>query len=298
MEVPSEQSSEGKTSENPQISARKKPLEGSRSAAAKTVNPGGSVATRKRVAEPRTGSGSVSGSGTSIAVAKRSGSTTGSVSSVSAPRRNSTGGLLQKQPVSDGRRKTGADSAVGVKSNASSVTAPVRRSLPELRRSSLPSSPRSGITGKPASASSVGPSSRTPVASGVSKLETAKRPLSKPALTASTSSSRRVASSSLDSSGGSVRRSVSKVSSPLSARSPSVSSGLRARSLSSSSQDRSSALSGRRKGGTPDSRDSRFVVLPQVEIKASDDVVSFVFSNIFNWIWILSFCSLVILSIL
>ncbi|GLT68500.1 hypothetical protein SLA2020_407220 [Shorea laevis] len=46
---------------------------------------------------------------------------------------------------------------------------------------------------------------------------------------------------------------------------------VRAGSLSSS-LDRSSSLSGRRKAGTPESRDSRFIVLPQVEMKAGDDV--------------------------
>ncbi|KAK9267176.1 hypothetical protein L1049_009596 [Liquidambar formosana] len=112
---------------------------------------------------------------------------------------------------------------------------------------------------------------RSSTGSDVIKNEIAKKPSIKPALSVSSSSSRRVTSSSLDSSGSStVRKAVSKVSSS-SARSPSVTSGSRLGSLSSS-LDRSSSLSGRKKAATPESRDSRFIVLPQVEIKAGDDV--------------------------
>jgi hypothetical protein len=106
--------------------------------------------------------------------------------------------------------------------------------------------------------------------------------LNKPALSVSASSSSRrdrVGSSTVDgsggSTGGSVRKTVAKVLSP-SARSPSLSSGLRAGLSLSSSSDRSSGLSGRRKVATPDSRNSRFIVLPQIEVKASDDLVSLV----------------------
>ncbi|CAL0320193.1 unnamed protein product [Lupinus luteus] len=272
MEVPLEKLVEGKTLENPKISVKKNSLEGS-GRTAKTVSTEGSVGTRKRVVETRTGS--VTGQASATAVPKRSGSGSGSAvsPSISAPRRSSTGGLYRKPaPVSEGRRKTVADSSAGagagVKSNE-----PTRRSLPELRRSSLSSSsPRSSIAGDPGA--SVGLSSRTRVTSGTSNLESAKRPLSKPVSSEASISSRRGASSTADSSGGSsVRRSVSKFSSPLSAaRSSSVSIGMRTGSLSSSSHDKSSAVSGRRKVGTPDSRESRFVVLPHVDNKASDDV--------------------------
>ena len=278
MEEPLKQPGEGVTSEKPQASEKNSP-EAVKSASSKTAaNPGGSVSARKRVTEPRNGSGLGLGTGSSAGAAKRSGSSSSSATSVSAPRRNSTGGLPQKPSISDGRRKTGADSAVG---GSKSTTEPARRSLPELRRSSV-ASPRSGVAAKPAPASPVRPGLRT----SVSKVEVTKKPLSKPALSVSSSRSVR-SSSSVDSTassgGGSARRTVSKLSSPSAARSPSVSGGLRAGSLSSSasSLDRSSGLSGRRKVGTPDSRDSKFVVLPQVEIKANDDLVSFVFVGTF-----------------
>ena len=279
MEEPLKQPGEGVTSEKPQASEKNSP-EAVKSASSKTAaNPGGSVSARKRVTEPRNGSGLGLGTGSSAGAAKRSGSSSSSATSVSAPRRNSTGGLPQKPSISDRRRKTGADSAAG---GSKSTTEPARRSLPELRRSSV-ASPRSGVAAKPAPASPVRPGLRT----SVSKVEVAKKPLSKPALSVSSSRSVR-SSSSVDSTassggGGSARRTVSKLSSPSAARSPSVSGGLRAGSLSSSasSLDRSSGLSGRRKVGTPDSRDSKFVVLPQVEIKANDDLVSFVFLGTF-----------------
>lgn len=231
-------------------------------AASKTASIGSSVVSARKKVEPR----NVSGSG-SIG------------SSTAAPRRNSTGGLGQRSSssiTSEGRRKnvTESGTAAATKSASSSssavVTEPVRRSLPELRRSSITAT-------KPVAASPVGLGSRTAAAS---KVEVAKKPLSKPALSASSmaSSSRRVGSLAVDGSGGgSARKTVPKVSSPSTARSsPSVSGGLRAGSLSSSS-DRSSGVSERRKvATTPDSRNSRFIVLPQIEIKASDDLVSFV----------------------
>nr|KYP38707.1 hypothetical protein KK1_040034 [Cajanus cajan] len=232
MEVSSEQSGEEVTPETLRSPSSKNIPEVSRRAAKTAAEPGGSVSAKRKV-EPRSGSGTGS-----VAATRRSGSIGGSASAVSAPRRNSTGGLLQKASISDGRRKTGGDSAAGAKSGASSAAEPARRSLPELRRISV---------------------------------EVAKKPVSKPALSASVSAlsvSRRISSSSVDStgsSGGSGRRAVSRVSSPT------VSSGLKAGSLSTS-QDRTSALSGRRRGGTPDSRDSRFIVLPQIEIKANDDL--------------------------
>ncbi|KAM1739197.1 hypothetical protein ACFX11_014938 [Malus domestica] len=76
----------------------------------------------------------------------------------------------------------------------------------------------------------------------------------------------------LSSAGSGVRKSASKLSSP-SARTPTVTSGLKIGSLPSS-LDRSSSLSGRRKTTTHGSWDSRFIVLQQVEIKTSDDLLS------------------------
>ncbi|XP_025688845.1 187-kDa microtubule-associated protein AIR9 isoform X1 [Arachis hypogaea] len=269
MEEPSEHQGEVVKPENPQTAERKASLEAGKRASSKTAaNTGGSVPARKRVTEPRNGSGSGLGSGSSALAAKRSSSSTGSVSSVSVPRRNSTGGLPKKPSISDEKRKAGADSAAGVKGS----TEMTRRSLPELRRSSVTSSPRAGVAAKPALGSPVGLGLRT----SVSKVDVVKKPLSRPALSVSSSTSVRSSVDSTASSGhgGSSRRMVLQASSPSVVRSPSVSSGSRAGSLSSSASsiDRSSSLSGRRKVGTPDTRDSRFIVLPQVDNKANDDV--------------------------
>ncbi|XP_020974610.1 187-kDa microtubule-associated protein AIR9 isoform X4 [Arachis ipaensis] len=263
MEEPSEHQGEVVKPENPQTAERKASSEAGKRASSKTAaNTGGSVPARKRVTEPRNGSGS------SALAAKRSSSSTGSVSSVSVPRRNSIGGLPKKPSISDEKRKAGADSAAGVKGS----TEMTRRSLPELRRNSVTSSPRAGVAAKPALGSPVGLGLRT----SVSKVDVVKKPLSRPALSVSSSRSVRSSVDSTASSGhgGSSRRMVLQASSPSVVRSPSVSSGSRAGSLSSTatSIDRSSSLSRRRKVGTPDTRDSRFIVLPQVDNKANDDV--------------------------
>ncbi|CAJ1975658.1 unnamed protein product [Sphenostylis stenocarpa] len=256
MEVSSEQSGEGVASEKPLSSPKKNVPEASRRAAKAAADPGGAA---KRKIEPRSGSSTGSGA----VPARRSGSIGGSASSVTAPRRNSTGGLSQKSSISAGGRKADSESVAGGKSSVSSANEPVRKSLPELQRGSVTSS-RAGAAAKPAAVSLVDSASKS---ARVRKAEVAR----KPALSASASASsvsRRISSSSMDStasSGGSTRRTVSRVSSPT------VSSGLKAGSLSMS-QDRASVLSGRRKGGTPDSRDSRFIVLPHVEIKANDDL--------------------------
>ncbi|KAM6551906.1 hypothetical protein CsatB_001714 [Cannabis sativa] len=248
---------------------------------AKAVKPGSSTVTskasvptgvsRKRVIDQKTSSD-----------VRKSSVTGSSHSSNSGPgtRRNSTGGLAEKPTVASAAKQSNATTVAGKK-----TTEPSRRSLPELRRSSLPS-----VATKPLNRSSISETKKsTPVASPadrslrrstesvvtkqattVSGRSTVRQSLSVSSPSSSTSS-RRVTSTSLDSSGGSaIRKTVSKLSSP-SSRSPTVSTGLRSSSLSSS-QDRSSTLSGRRKTGTPDSRDSKFIVLPQVEIKASDDV--------------------------
>ncbi|XP_062095531.1 187-kDa microtubule-associated protein AIR9 [Humulus lupulus] len=250
---------------------------------AKAVKPGSAVtskasvptaASRKRVVDPKASSDSTSS-------VRKSTVTGSSHSSNSGPgtRRNSTGGLAEKPTVASAAKQSNATTVAGKK-----TMDPSRRSLPELRRSSLPS-----VATKPLNRGSVSETKKlTPVASPadrslrrstesavtkqatVSGRSTVRQSFSVSSPSSSTSS-RRVISTSLDSTGGSaIRKTVSKLSSP-SSRSPTVSTGLRSSSLSSS-QDRSSTLSGRRKTGTPDSRDSKFIVLPQVEIKASDDV--------------------------
>ena len=70
-----------------------------------------------------------------------------------------------------------------------------------------------------------------------------------------------------------VRKAVGKISSPT-VRTPTT--GSKGGSFSTSF-DKSSNLSSRKKAGTPESRDSRLIMLPQVENKAGDDVVCLLF---------------------
>ncbi|XP_024018937.1 187-kDa microtubule-associated protein AIR9 isoform X2 [Morus notabilis] len=238
-------------------------------AASKVSAPTSSV--RKKL-EPK---GSLDSSSSS----KKSTLTGSSPSSNSAPRvrRNSTGGLAEKATVASAAKQNNA-AAVAGKKNAE----PVRRSLHELR-SSLPTvatkpSNRTSAseTRKSTPATPLDRSLRRSTDSDVTKHTSVSRSSAKPSLSVSSassaSSSRRVPSTSVDSTGGStIGKTVSKLSSP-SSRSPTFTSGLRSASLSSS-LDRGSNLSGRRKAAaTPESRDSKFIVLPQVEIKAGDDV--------------------------
>lgn len=255
---------------------------------AKTVKPAAATGSVRKRLDLKTGPGSGgSGLGSTSSVMKPTLSASLKTANAvpAAARRNSTGGLPEK-------RQSNAGSVAGRKTSSVSGPEPVRQPVPEPRRSSLPSvvnrasSTRSSVP-ETRKSIPVSPASRvsktTPTGSNVSKQESVRRSLVKPALSASsTSASRRITSTSLDSSGSSgIRRSVSKLSSPSSSRSPTVSSGLRGGSLSMS-LDRSASLSGRRKVGTrtPESRDSRFVVLPQVEVKAGDDVVSTVSANL------------------
>ncbi|KAH0889479.1 hypothetical protein HID58_051908 [Brassica napus] len=181
-------------------------------------------------------------------------------------RRNSTGGVTEKP--------TGSTKALPKRTSTTtaSVTDPVRRSLPELKRSSL-SAKTVSRPSLPENKKSipVSPGSRSSTKSGLSKPESSARP----AMSVSVSS-KRAPSSSVDSSGRahstlSSGRTVSKVSSPSAGSSPSVSSGMRSKSLSTP-LDRSSNVSGRKKTATPDSRDSRLIILPKVEVKAGDDM--------------------------
>lgn len=218
-----------------------------------------------------------SGSSSTVVKSTAMGSSRSS-NTVPVARRNSTGGLPEKQsPVLATKRQIGVSSTVGKKTTPSG-SEPLRRSLPEIRRTSLPSVFTKSLTQSSISDTRksipVSPGTRslkTSSGSDITKQEIAKKSSVKPALSKSSSSSKRVASSSMDSSGSSTtRKTISKASSP-SIRSPSLTSGSRISSLSLS-VDRSSSLSGRKKAATPQSRDSRFIVLPQVDIKAGDDV--------------------------
>lgn len=230
------------------------------------------VSSRKKM-DPR----SVSDSNSSTS--KSAGTPLGkTANSVPPTRRNSTGGLAQKTtPL-----KSNVGTAGGKKGVPPSAPEAVRRSLPELRRTSLPSvvtkptASRASVSDtKSAVVESLGArGSRTTTGAEGKKQGTMKQSAVNGAAPASSPSVRRVASTSVDSVGsGGTRKTVSKVSSS-SARTPSRSSGLKTGSLSSSI-DRSSSLSARRRTTTPDSKDSKFMMLPQVELKASDDVVRF-----------------------
>ena len=279
------QSGEGPP-EKPQVSEKKISVSSSESAkrVSRTVKPSVAAASKvvgqtgsiRKKMEPKINSDSGSG----VVKSTVTGSGSGSARSPnSVPiRRNSTGGLPEKPSVSVTKRPVNVGS-VATKKTSTLASDPLRRSLPEIRRSSLPSvaaktSPRASISETRKSGPPVSPvtrSLRTSTESDVTKKETIKRSSVKSASSISSSSKR--ATSSLDSSGSSTLRKVSsKLFSP-SARSPAVTSGSKVGSLSSS-MDRSSSFSGRRKAATPEGRDSRFIVLPQVEIKAGDDVVS------------------------
>ncbi|XAR72534.1 hypothetical protein NMG60_11019208 [Bertholletia excelsa] len=196
--------------------------------------------------------------------------------SVPSTRRNSTGGLPEKQPISVAKRSTGVNSVASKKTSAL-ASDPLRRSLPEIRRSSLPSVATKpwnhtsvSATRKSAPSAPVTRTSRTLSISDVGKQNSMKKSAEKTSSLSSTSS-KRVPSGSLESTASSTTRKVVTKISSLSPRSPSVSNGSKGGSLSSST-NRSSGLSGRRKVATPESRDSRLIMLPQIEIKASDDV--------------------------
>lgn len=195
--------------------------------------------------------------------------------SAPATRRISTGGLPERQTISLTKRPgSGVNSAVG-KKTSSLASEPLRKSLPEMRssmpslgakpasRTSIPKTPRSFL----ASPSPVSKTLTTSTNSDASKQEFNRRTSLRSS--PSSVSSKRIASSSMDSTGSSssVRKSVSKVSSP----SNRVSSGTKAGVLSTL-LDRSSNLSGRKKVGTPENRDSHLIMLPQVEVRAGDDM--------------------------
>ncbi|XP_004293996.1 PREDICTED: 187-kDa microtubule-associated protein AIR9 [Fragaria vesca subsp. vesca] len=260
--------------ESPQVSEKQASLGSSEAAkrVAKTVKPGAGVTSKGSVPISSVQKKVEAKSGLDSSSSATKSSATGasrSSSSVPVVRRNSTGALPPS--VSAGRQQGNATPIVGNKS-----ADPIRRSLPELRRSSLPSV----VTKSTSVSQAVKLSAGSPLDRSLNKSSGSlvRKPSVKPASSVSSSSSR-MTTSSLDSSASSgVRKSVSKLSSS-SARSPTVTSGLRSGSLSSS-MNSSTSLSGRRKAATPESRkaatpegrDSRFIVLPKVEIKAGDDL--------------------------
>lgn len=174
----------------------------------------------------------------------------------SVQRRNSTGGLLEKRTIK--RPENGAASD-GKK--PSPVSDPGKRNAVDSRRASLPSiSPKAPVPRLSARALS-------------SKSDSSQKPSVRSSTSSATSVStslKKVHSPTLDGSSGrsTLRRMPSSVSSP---RTPSGTSSFKSGSLSTSA-DRGSSLSGRRKTSTPDSRDARFMMLPQVDVKAGDDL--------------------------
>ncbi|XP_010923670.1 187-kDa microtubule-associated protein AIR9 isoform X1 [Elaeis guineensis] len=194
-----------------------------------------------------------------------------SSSAASLHRRNSTGGMAEKHPVSSPKRQENGG-AIDGKKISPSISDPGKRSNTETRRSSLPSvsskAPASVTRSETKKSPTISHSTSTMSDSGragsTRKLSVRPSP--------SVSSSKRVPTSPVESSNGrsSLRRAASNISSP-SARSPSVSSSFKLGSMSSS-VDRGSSLSARRKASTPESRDSRLIMLPQVDVKAGDEL--------------------------
>lgn len=238
----------------------------------------GTSGTSRRKIEAKGGAGSSSNEIRSSLTKPTVSSVSRTSGSVPVTRRISTGNLPEKQPMSFTKRQS-SDGVVGGKRSSSLASDPLRRSLPEIRRSS-----DSSIGAKPAIRQSISETRksipispvartpRTPTSSESSKQDSSKK-TSVRSTQSSVSSIKRISSPSVDSTGSSrtAKKPVTKVS-PNSARSPTFSSGSKYGSLSTS-LDRSSSLSGRKKLGTPESRDSRLIMLPQVEVKAGDDVV-------------------------
>ncbi|KAL8461070.1 hypothetical protein ACS0TY_032523 [Phlomoides rotata] len=233
--------------------------------------------TSRRKTEAKSGTDSSSNEIRSSLTKPTASSVSRTSGSIPVSRRSSTGGLPDKQPISITKRPSN-DGIAGGKRSSSLASDPLRKSLPEIRRSSdssIGAKPaireRISETRKSIPISPVARTPRTPTSSEFSKQDFSKK-TSVRSTPLSVSSMKKISSPSLDSTGSSrtVKKPAAKVS-PISARSPTFSSGSKSGSLSTS-VDRSSSLSGRRKLGTPESRDSRLIMLPQVEVKAGDDV--------------------------
>ncbi|XP_020271153.1 187-kDa microtubule-associated protein AIR9 [Asparagus officinalis] len=159
----------------------------------------------------------------------------------SAQRRNSTGGLTEKKPI---KRPENGTTVIGKKAFLllREVVEGCHCLLIARKSCHLALSARA-LSGKSDSTSSA-----TTATSSLKKAPS-------PTLDSSTARSR-------------LKRTPSSVSSP---RTPSGTSSFKSGSLSAS-VDRGSSLSGRRKTSTPDSREARFMMLPQVDVKAGDEL--------------------------
>ncbi|XP_042465469.1 187-kDa microtubule-associated protein AIR9 isoform X3 [Zingiber officinale] len=193
------------------------------------------------------------------------------VSSNVAPsqRRNSTGDILPTRPSSASKLKeNGAENG---KKIVPSVSDPGKRSSLENRRMSLPSV-YSKVPVSVARSETIksSPVSRLSLKSDVSKTDVVRKTSTKPPVPASVA--RRVTSSSVDGSIG--HNSLTKVTSntsPSAAHSPSATGNFKQRSMSSS-VGRVSSSSSRKKTSALEGRDSRFMMLPQVDVKAGDEL--------------------------
>ncbi|XP_064970578.1 187-kDa microtubule-associated protein AIR9-like isoform X1 [Musa acuminata AAA Group] len=189
----------------------------------------------------------------------------GSLNAASWQRRNSTGCIALKLPSSATKRQENGTSIDG-KKKASSVSEHGKRRSLESRLSLLPSViPKVPSSVARSETLKSSPVSRLSSKSDSTEADLTRNPLVKPS---TVSSLRRFTTSSVDSPNGcsSLRKVDSNVSSP-SGRSPSVTSSFKLGSMSASI-DRGSSLSGRKKTLTPESRDSRFMMLPRVDVKA------------------------------
>ncbi|XP_073129269.1 187-kDa microtubule-associated protein AIR9 [Henckelia pumila] len=209
-------------------------------------------------------------------------STISSASRTSEPvpfsRRSSTGGLSEKQPVSITKRGTSDSGTTASKRTTPPASETLRKSLPEFRRSAVLSvgakhATRPGITEsrRLAPVSPVAETPRAPTSSDLREQDSSKT-IPRGSSSSSSVSSKRIISPSLVSFGSSssARKSVAKVSSP-STQSPSVSNGSKS-GIPSASLDKGSSLYSRMKVGIPESKELRLMMLPQVEVKAGDDV--------------------------
>ncbi|KAH7661175.1 Leucine rich repeat proteins some proteins containing F-box protein [Dioscorea alata] len=193
------------------------------------------------------------------------------VSSINAQRRNSASSALEKKPAIASKQFDNGSSTDERKVSHSNSDLS-RKSIAETRRASLPSvSSKTKVSDTHPESKKSSPVPRLLQMSESGKLDSVKKPSVRPSLSGTTS--KKAPSSPLDNSTGRssrLKRVTSNISSP-STRSPRTISSLKSGSMSSS-MDRGSSLSGRRKSSTPDGRDSRFMMLPQVDIKASDEL--------------------------
>lgn len=176
-------------------------------------------------------------------------------------RRNSTGEVLEKQIGVTQKRLGGMGSLSGKKTT--STTEPIKNNSGGRRASLLPSTNLKSPV--PVMKNTSFNSQSSPKQTN-SRLDSVRK-----------SSSKSSKDSSLSNSNGrnSFRKTISNVSSP-SSISSSVASSPKLGSLSSSI-NKSSRLVGRRKVSTQESHDSRLIMLPQIEFKAGDDLVSFLY---------------------